>query len=54
MEVSKFPMLFNSDLAQLFDSILQFLTSLASNNHGLHDEGEEFIHHQVEEKNQRL
>lgn len=30
------------------------LTSLASNDHGLHDEREEFIKHQMEEEDQRL
>lgn len=30
------------------------LTHLAGDDHRLHDEGEEFIQHQVEEEDQRL
>lgn len=30
------------------------LTSLASDDHGLHDEGEELIQHQMEEEDQRF
>lgn len=30
------------------------LTSLAGDDHGLHDKGEEFIQHSVEEKDQGL
>lgn len=32
----------------------QLLTGLASDDHGLHDEGEEFVQHQMEEEDQRL
>lgn len=38
---------------QLFKSSY-LLTSLASDDHGLHDEGEEFIQHQMEEEDQRF
>lgn len=41
----------NSELMKLSNC---FLTGLASDDHGLHDECEEFIQHLMEEEDQRF